>query len=79
MLVNRYSVYVSDIAPLGFDFIEIEDEITSEAVIRANRIVTGETDSDEATERNFAIGEAALSYSSALGVVERSFSTIKGL
>jgi glycosyltransferase involved in cell wall biosynthesis len=79
VLVNRYSVYVSDIAPLGFDFVEIDDEITSEAVIRANRIVTGETNSDEATERNWAIGEAALSYSSALGVVERSFSTIKGL
>jgi glycosyltransferase involved in cell wall biosynthesis len=79
VLVNRYSVYVSDIAPLGFDFVEIDEEISSEAVFRANRIITGETNSDDATERNFAIGEAALSYSSALGVVERSFSTVEGL
>jgi glycosyltransferase involved in cell wall biosynthesis len=79
VLVNRYSVYVSDIAPLGFDFVEIDEEISSEAVIRANRIITGETNSDDATERNFAIGEAALSYSSALGVVERSFSTVERL
>jgi glycosyltransferase involved in cell wall biosynthesis len=79
VLVNRYSVYVSDIAPLGFDFVEIDEEISSEAVFRANRIITGETNSDDATERNFAIGEAALSYSSALGVVERSFSTVERL
>ena len=79
VLVNRYSVYVSDIAPLGFDFVEIDGEIDSEAVIMANRITTGETSTLEATEHNFTIGEAALSYSSALGVVERSFSTIKGL
>jgi glycosyltransferase involved in cell wall biosynthesis len=79
VLVNRYSVYVRDIAPLGFDFVEIDDEIDSEAVMRANRIVTCETNSDEVTERNFAIGEAALSYSAALGVIERSFSTIEGL
>ncbi len=31
-LVNRYSVYVSDIAPLGFDLIEIEGAITDETV-----------------------------------------------
>ena len=79
VLVNRYSVYVRDIAPLGFDFVEIDDEINGEAVMRANRIIAGETNSDEATERNFAIGEAALSYSAALGVIERSFSTIEGL
>ena len=79
VLVNRYSVYVSDIAPLGFDFVEIDGEIDSEAVIMANRITTGETSTLEATEHNFTIGEAELSYSSALGVVERSFSTIKGL
>ena len=79
VLVNRYSVYVSDIAPLGFDFVEIDEEISSDAVARANRIVSRETNSDDATERNFAIGRAGLSYGSALGVVERSFSTIEVL
>jgi len=32
MLVNRYNVYVADIAPIGFDFVEINGEITGEAV-----------------------------------------------
>ena len=79
VLVNRYSVYVSDIAPLGFDFVEIDEEISSDAVARADRIVARETNSDDATERNFAIGRAHLSYGSALGVIERSFSTIDGM
>ena len=76
VLVNRYSVYVSDIAPLGFDFVEINGAISHEAVIDANRIVAGGTPVGEATEHNFAIGEARLSYGSALRVIERSFSTI---
>jgi len=78
VLVNRYSVYVSDIAPLGFDFVEIDGEIRRETVIEANRIVAGGTSVDEVTERNFALAEAALSYSSALRVIERSFSMIDG-
>ncbi len=32
LLVNRYNVYVADIAPLGFDLIEIEGAITNETV-----------------------------------------------
>ena len=32
ILINRYSVYVSDIAPLGFDLIEIDGRITDESV-----------------------------------------------
>jgi glycosyltransferase involved in cell wall biosynthesis len=77
VLVNRYSVYVSDIAPLGFDFIEINGAIDSGAVTRANRIVSGAMDVEHAIEQNFAIGEASLSYANGLDVIERSFSTIK--
>jgi glycosyltransferase involved in cell wall biosynthesis len=77
VLVNRYSVYVSDIAPLGFDFIEIDGGIDNRAVTKANRVLSGEMDVDGITERNFAIGEASLSYSTGLDVLERSLSTIR--
>jgi glycosyltransferase involved in cell wall biosynthesis len=79
VLVNRYSVYVSDIAPLGFEFVEIDGKVSNDTVIVANRIAAGEARSAEAIEHNFAIGEKALSYSSARRVVERSFSTIEDL
>ena len=46
-LVNRYSVYEADIGPLGFDLIEIDGEVTDEAVEatreRAGRIRRGPT------------------------------------
>ena len=32
IMVNRYNVYVTDIAPKGFDLIEIDNEITDETV-----------------------------------------------
>jgi glycosyltransferase involved in cell wall biosynthesis len=32
LLVNRYSVYVADIAPLGLEVVEIEHEITDETI-----------------------------------------------
>ena len=79
VLVNRYSVYVSDIAPLGFDFVEIDGEITDKSVAEANRIAAHGRGIDDIVERNFAIGEASLSYSVAREVMERSFSTIEGL
>ncbi|MEN8237724.1 MAG: glycosyltransferase family 4 protein [Actinomycetota bacterium] len=76
VLVNRYSVYTSDIAPLGFCFVEIDGAISSEAVAEANQIVVDPKGVDGIVERNFAIGESALSYSSALSVIEQSFATI---
>ena len=76
VLVNRYSVYASDIAPLGLSFIEIDASISDESVVEANRIVKGGRSVDAAVNRNFAIGEASLSYSVAHDVIERGFAAI---
>ena len=76
VLVNRYSVYVSDIAPLGMSFIEIDASISDESVVAANRIVKGGRSVDVTVNRNFAIGEASLSYSVAHDVIERGFAAI---
>ena len=76
ILVNRYSVYVSDIAPLDFDVVEIDGAISQESVVAANRIVDGGRSVDAAANRNFAIGESSLSYGNARDVIERSFASI---
>jgi glycosyltransferase involved in cell wall biosynthesis len=78
VLVNRFPVYRSDIAPLGFRFVEIEGMIRDETVTEANRIIGDERHVDCIVDHNFGIGEASLSYSSALGVIEQRFSTISG-
>jgi len=77
VMVNRYSVYVSDIAPLGFEFLEIDGTVSDETVTEANRIVGGGERVVRIVERNFTIGEAALSYSTARDLIEQSFATIE--
>jgi glycosyltransferase involved in cell wall biosynthesis len=76
VLVNRYSVYASDIAPLGFNFVEIDGSISGEAVVAVNRIIADPGSVDDIVERNFVVAEATLSYSSALDVIEESFASI---
>jgi glycosyltransferase involved in cell wall biosynthesis len=61
-LVNRYSVYVADIAPLGFDFVEIEGEVSDEAVARVRRLLDDAERRREVVEQNFALGREHFSY-----------------
>lgn len=63
VLVNRYPVYVSDIAPLGLQFIEISDgEITPDAVAEARACIERPELWDAICKRNYAIGLRHLSY-----------------
>jgi glycosyltransferase involved in cell wall biosynthesis len=39
VLVNCYSVYMADIAPLGFDFVEVDGWITDESVSEVRRLL----------------------------------------
>lgn len=66
VLVNRYPVYVSDIGPLGFDFVEIDGRITDEAVAEVQRILADPERQWAAVEKNFRLGEQHFSY----GVLE---------
>ena len=62
VLVNRYAVYVADIAPLGLKLIEIDGAITDEAV-DAVRSLMGSAERRRAWARhNFEIAEKHLSY-----------------
>jgi glycosyltransferase involved in cell wall biosynthesis len=61
-LVNRYPVYVADIAPLGFDFVEIEGQVTDEAVARVRRLLHDEGRRREMVEHNFALARRHFSY-----------------
>jgi glycosyltransferase involved in cell wall biosynthesis len=61
-LVNRYAVYVADIAPLGFDFVEIEGEITGETVARVRRLLDDAERRREVVEHNFGLAREHFSY-----------------
>ncbi len=62
VLVNRYPVYVADIAPLGLKLIEIDGAVTDDTVA-AVRSLLGNPEKKRAWARhNFAIADKHLSY-----------------
>ena len=76
VMVNRYPVYVSDIAPLGLDIVELDGEITDEAVASAIEIVQGGRSVEEAVNRNFEIGLASLSYAKVIDLMGASLASV---
>ena len=61
-MVNRYPVYIDDIAPKGFEFVEIDGKISSETVKQVRQWL----DEPEATKRivdeNFRLGQEYYSF-----------------
>lgn len=62
LFVNRYPVYEADIKPLGFAFVEIDGQVTDEAVEQVRQVIADPDQRREKVERNFRIGLEHLSY-----------------
>jgi glycosyltransferase involved in cell wall biosynthesis len=62
VLVNRYSVYVADIAPLGFDFVEVDGWITDESVSEVRRLLDDPDRCRAAVDRNYELARQRFSY-----------------
>ena len=71
-LVNRYSVYVADIAPLGLDLIEIEGHIGRDAVEAVIATVTSEKRRRRMVDTNFDLAAQHFSFE----VLEERLSTL---
>jgi glycosyltransferase involved in cell wall biosynthesis len=62
VVVNRYSVYVSDIAPMGFRFIEIDGAITDDTVTQVRAALANPARQRRIAWHNFEIARRRLSY-----------------
>ncbi len=62
VLVNRYPVYVADIAPLGMELVEIDGAITDETVVAVRALLANPARQRRIARRNFEIGQRHLSY-----------------
>ena len=56
ILVNRYSVYITDIEPKDFEVIAIDGFLTSDAVAKVRNVLTNPDLRREMVEKNFEIG-----------------------
>ncbi|MCP4968153.1 MAG: glycosyl transferase family 1, partial [bacterium] len=71
-LVNRYPVYEADIKPLGFRFVECDDEITDGVVARVKSLLASSVARREMTEHNYRLGAEHFSYE----VLDRTISRL---
>ena len=62
VVVNRYSVYMSDIAPMGFRFIEIDGAITDDTVAAVREALADPARQRRIARHNFDIARRRLSY-----------------
>jgi glycosyltransferase involved in cell wall biosynthesis len=62
VVVNRYPVYVADIAPLGMELIEIDGAITDETVGQVRAMLGNSSRRRRVARRNFEIAQRHLSY-----------------
>ena len=62
VVVNRYPVYVSDIAPMGFRFIEMDGAVTDDTVSEVRRALADPARQARIARHNFAIAHRRLSY-----------------
>ena len=67
ILVNRYSVYMIDIEPLGFEAITMDGYVTHAVVEHARKVLSDPELRQRMTDRNFAVAQKHFS----LGVLRR--------
>ncbi len=72
LLVNRYSVYIVDIEPKGFDVIAIDGYITQKTIEEVKEVLLNEDRRREMVEKNYQIGKKHFSYQ----VLKRKLHTI---
>ncbi len=63
IVVNKYSIYATDIRPKGFRTIELEDYVTTDAVRLTKEILKSPEKSREMADHNYKIGRRYYSYS----------------
>jgi hypothetical protein len=62
IVVNRYSIYIADIEPIGFDVILMDSFVSSVAIIQIDRVLKDKNRLQSMVERNFQIGRTYFSY-----------------
>jgi glycosyltransferase involved in cell wall biosynthesis len=62
IVVNRYSIYVADIEPMGFDVVVMDGFVSSRAIREIERILKDRDRLEAMVESNYEIGERYFSY-----------------
>ncbi len=67
IVVNRYSIYIADIEPQGFDVVTLDGFVTRKAIRRIHRILQDEELRRKTVDKNFELAKQFFSY----GILEK--------
>ena len=62
IVVNRYSIYITDIEPKGFDVIAIDGFVTSKVIDQIHRVLDDQERLQQMVEKNFQLAKKSFSY-----------------
>jgi len=62
IVVNRYSIYIADIEPVGFDVIVLDGFVSSRVIDQIRTVLNDEDRQQEMVEHNYQIGRRYFSY-----------------
>ncbi|MFQ5772038.1 MAG: glycosyltransferase, partial [bacterium] len=62
ILVNRYSIYIVDIEPKGFDVIVMDEFVSSESIEQVQQILNNEARLQEMVNKNYELAKKWFSY-----------------
>ena len=63
VLVNRYSIFIADIEPKGFQVITMNGYLTRDVVTQVERVINDHDYRNEIVDHNYELGKAFFSYS----------------
>lgn len=62
IIVNRYSIYIADIEPKGFNVIDIEGFVTNKTIEKANKVLFNDAQLEKMVDTNYQLGRKYFSY-----------------
>ena len=60
--MNRYSIYIADIEPKGFDVIALDGFVTSKTIDKIEKALNDKTYLNEMVDRNYQLANRFFSY-----------------
>lgn len=78
-MVNRYSIYETDIEPRGFNVISMNGYVTDEVVRQVEALLRSPEDIREMVEKNYVIGRKFFSFESLISKLKNIMLFFEGV
>ena len=78
VLINRYSIFIRDIEPLGFDFLTMDGFVTPSQTQEVNEILTNSKKRKKMVDHNYQVAKKFYSYSVVRGILKTAIASLTG-